>query len=151
MSRKPETLFSQRIKDLKKLNKNYYFQAIETYTSCGVADLFAVIKGQSFWLELKVNQAKKSTLNIGLSKYQTAWQTVLNKHGGYCFNLVRVSSQRVVKTYRQEARGLRELSTHPDTQAGLCEALEHMAEFVRVGSDNALFSVHTYTHKDLEP
>jgi penicillin-binding protein-related factor A (putative recombinase) len=130
MSRKPETVFSQRIKDLKKLNKDYYFQAIETTTSRGVADLFTVINGQSFWVELKVNRAKKSTLNIGLSKYQTAWQTVLNKHGGHCFNLVRVLSQRVVKTYRQEARGLVEIATHPDTQAGLCTALEHMAEIV---------------------
>lgn len=131
MSRKPETVFSQRIKDLKKLNKNYYFQAIETTTSRGVADLFIVINGQSMWLELKVNRAKKSTLNIGLSKYQTAWQTVLNKHGGHCFNLVRVLSQRVLKTYRQEPRGLRELSTHQDTQDGLCEALEHLANIVR--------------------
>jgi hypothetical protein len=131
MSRKPETVFSQRIKDLKKLNKNYYFQAIETTTSRGVADLFIVINGQSMWLELKVNRAKKPTLNIGLSKYQTAWQTVFNKYGGHCFNLVRLLSQRVVKTYRHEARGLRELSTHPDTQQGLCEALEHMAEIVR--------------------
>lgn len=131
MSKKPETVFSQRIKNLKKFNKNYYFQAIETYTSCGVADLFIVINGQSMWLELKVNRAKKSTLNIGLSKYQTAWQTVLNKYGGHCFNLVRVLSQRVVKTYRQEARGLIEIATHPDTQDGLCEALEHMAEIVR--------------------
>jgi penicillin-binding protein-related factor A (putative recombinase) len=131
MSKKPETVFSQRIKDLKKLNKDYYFQAIETYTSCGVADLFAVIKGQSFWLELKVNQAKKPTLNIGLSKYQTAWQTVLNKHRGHCFNLVRVLSQSTLKTYRHEASGLVELATHQDTQQGLCEALEHMAEIVR--------------------
>ncbi len=131
MSRKPETVFSQRIKDLKKLNKDYYFQAIETTTSRGVADLFTVINGQSFWVELKVNRAKKSTLNIGLSKYQTAWQIVLNKHGGHCFNLVRVPSQRVVKTYRHEASGLVELSTHQDTQDGLCTALEHMAEIVR--------------------
>jgi penicillin-binding protein-related factor A (putative recombinase) len=131
MSRKPETVFSQRIKDLKKLNKDYYFQAIETTTSRGVADLFTVINGQSFWVELKVNRAKKSTLNIGLSKYQTAWQTVLNKHGGYCFNLVKVATQRVVKTYRQEPLGLREIATHPDTQQGLCTALEHMAEIVR--------------------
>jgi penicillin-binding protein-related factor A (putative recombinase) len=131
MSKKPESVFSQRIKDLKKLNKDYYFQAIETTTSRGVADLFTVINGQSFWLELKVNRAKKSTLNIGLSKYQVAWQIVLNKHGGHCFNLVRVPSQRVVKTYRHEARGLVEIATHPDTQAGLCEALEHMAEIVR--------------------
>ena len=131
MSKKPESIFSQRIKDLKKLNKNYYFQAIETYTSNGVADLFCVILGQSFWLELKVNRAKKSTLNIGLSKYQVAWQIVLNKHGGHCFNLVRVATQRVVKTYRHEARGLIELAEFPDTQAGLCEALEHMAEIVR--------------------
>ena len=131
MSKKPETVFSQRIKDLKKLNKSYYFQAIETSTSRGVADLFCVILGQQFWLELKVNRAKKSTLNIGLSKYQTAWQIVLNKHGGHCFNLVKVVEQRVVKTYRHEACGLTEIATHPDTQAGLCEALEHMAGIVR--------------------
>ena len=131
MSKKPESIFSQRIKDLKKLNKDYYFQAIETSTSRGVGDIFTVIKGQSFWVELKLIKAKKSTLNIGLSKYQIAWQIVLNKHGGHCFNLVRVPTQRVVKTYRQEARGLIELATHPDTQQGLCEALEHMAEIVR--------------------
>ena len=131
MSRKPETVFSQRIKDLKKLNKDYYFQAIETTTSRGVADLFIIINGQSMWLELKVNRAKKSTLNIGLSKYQMAWQTVLNKHGGYCFNLVKVLSQRVVKTYRVEPSGVREIATNPDTELGLCQALEHMAEIVR--------------------
>ena len=131
MSKKPESIFSQRIKDLKKLNKDYYFQAIETSTSRGVGDIFTVILGQSYWLELKLIKAKKSTLNIGLSKYQVAWQIVLNKHGGHCFNLVRVPSQRVVKTYRQEARGLVELATHPDTQQGLCTALEHMAEIVR--------------------
>jgi penicillin-binding protein-related factor A (putative recombinase) len=131
MSKKPESVFSQRIKDLKKLNKDYYFQAIETSTSRGVGDIFTVIKGQSYWLELKLIKAKKATLNIGLSKYQIAWQIVLNKHGGHCFNLVRVPSQRVVKTYRHEASGLVELATHPDTQAGLCTALEHMAEIVR--------------------
>jgi penicillin-binding protein-related factor A (putative recombinase) len=131
MSKKPESIFSQRIKNLKKTNKNYYFQAIETSTSRGVGDLFTIIKGQSFWLELKVNRAKKSTLNIGLSKYQVAWQTVLNKHGGHCFNLVRVLKQRVVKTYRVEACGLTEIATNPDTELGLCQALEHMAEIVR--------------------
>jgi penicillin-binding protein-related factor A (putative recombinase) len=131
MSRKPETVFSQRIKDLKKLNKDYYFQAIETITSRGVADLFTIINGQSYWLELKVNRAKKSTLNIGLSKYQIAWQTVLNKHGGHCFNLVKVVEQRVVKTYRVEPSGVREIATNPDTELGLCQALEHMAEIVR--------------------
>jgi len=130
MSRKPESVFFQRIKDLKKTNKDYYFQAIETSTSRGVADLFCVILGQQFWLELKVNRAKKSTLNIGLSKYQTAWQIVLNKHGGHCFNLVRVLSHRVVKTYRVEPSGLRELATHPDTELDLCQALEHMAGIV---------------------
>ena len=131
MSKKPESIFSQRIKDLKKLNKNYYFQAIETTTSRGVADLFTVINEQSYWLELKVNRAKKPTLNIGLSKYQVAWQIILNKHGGHCFNLVRVLSQSTLKTYRHEARGLIELAEFPDTQAGLCEALEHLAEIVR--------------------
>ena len=131
MSKKPESIFSQRIKNLKKTNKDYYFQAIETSTSRGVADLFTIIKGQSYWLELKLNKAKKPTLNIGLSKYQMAWQIVLNKHGGHCFNLVRLPTQRVVKTYRVEPSGLREIATNPDTELGLCQALEHMAEIVR--------------------
>ena len=131
MSKKPESVFSQRIKDLKKANKNYYFQAIETSTSRGVADLFTIINGQSYWLELKLNKAKKPTLNIGLSKYQMAWQIVLNKHGGHCFNLVRLPTQRVVKTYRVGPSGLREIATNPDTEIGLCQALEHMAEIVR--------------------
>ena len=131
MSKKPESVFSQRIKDLKKLNKDYYFQAIETTTSRGVADLFIIINGQSMWLELKLNKAKKPTLNIGLSKYQMAWQIVLNKHGGHCFNLVRLPTQRVVKTYRVEPSGVREIATNPDTELGLCQALEHMAEIVR--------------------
>ena len=131
MSKKPESIFSQRIKNLKKTNKDYYFQAIETSTSRGVADLFTIINGQSYWLELKLNKAKKPTLNIGLSKYQMAWQIVLNKHGGHCFNLVRLPTQRVVKTYRVEASGVREIATNPDTEIGLCQALEHMAEIVR--------------------
>jgi hypothetical protein len=131
MSKKPESIFSQRIKNLKKTNKDYYFQAIETSTSRGVADLFTIINGQSYWLELKLNKAKKPTLNIGLSKYQMAWQIVLNKHGGHCFNLVRLPTQRVVKTYRVEPSGLREIATNPDTELGLCQALEHMAEIVR--------------------
>jgi penicillin-binding protein-related factor A (putative recombinase) len=131
MSKKSESIFSKRIKDLKKTNKDYYFQAIETSTSRGVADLFTIIKGQSFWLELKLNKAKKPTLNIGLSKYQTAWQIVLNKQGGHCFNLVRLPTQRVVKTYRVEPSGVREIATHPDTELGLCQALEHMAGIVR--------------------
>lgn len=131
MSKKPESVFSQRIKDLKKANKNYYFQAIETSTSRGVADLFTIINGQSYWLELKLNKAKKPTLNIGLSKYQMAWQIVLNKHGGHCFNLVRLPTQRVVKTYRVGPSGVREIATNPDTELGLCQALEHMAEIVR--------------------
>ena len=131
MSKKPESIFSQRIKDLKRLNKNYYFQAIETTTSRGVADLFTIINGQSYWLELNLNKAKKPTLNIGLSKYQMAWQIVLNKHGGHCFNLVRLPTQRVVKTYRVGPSGVREIATNPDTELGLCQALEHMAEIVR--------------------
>ena len=130
MSRKPETTFSRRIRDLKKLNKSYYFQSIESMTSRGIADIFTVIKGRSFWLEIKVNHGKKVSKNIGLSKYQIAWQLVLIKHGGYCFNLLLVPTQRVVKTYRIEPSGLRELATYPDTEAGLCTALEDLAELV---------------------
>ena len=130
MSRKPETTFSRRIRDLKKLNKNYYFQSIESMTSRGIADLFTVIKGRSFWLEIKVNHGKKVNKNIGLSKYQIAWQLLLNKHRGHCFNLLLIPTQREVKTYKIEPSGLRELATYQDTEAGLCMALEDLAGLV---------------------
>ena len=124
MSRKPE---NQLIKRVKNANKNNYIQSIETYTTLGCADCFCVVNGSSFWLEFKHTNAK----NLGLSKYQIAWQLKLIKHGGYVFNLVRVVSQRCLKTYRLEPLGVRLISTANDNVDGINQLLNQLSNIVR--------------------
>jgi len=124
VSRKPE---NQLIKRVKNANKNNYIQSIETYTTLGCADCFCVVNGSSFWLEFKHTNAK----NLGLSKYQIAWQLKLIKHGGYVFNLVRVLSQRCLKTYSLEPLGVRLISTANDNVDGINQLLNGLADIVR--------------------
>jgi hypothetical protein len=124
VSRKPENTFLNRVKNT---NKNYYFQRIETYTSAGVPDCFCVVNGSSFWLEFKHTTAK----NLGLSKYQVAWQLRLIKHGGHVFNLVKVLSQRCLKTYSLEPLGARLLASADDTAQGIEYLLTDLAERVK--------------------
>ena len=123
MARKPENTFLNRVKNL---NKNYYFQRIETYTSAGVPDCFCIIKGKSFWLEFKHTTAK----NLGLSKYQVAWQLRLIKYGGHVFNLVKVGKQGDLKTYSLEPLGARLLACAPDTAQGIEYLLNDLAQRV---------------------
>ena len=124
MSRKPE---NQLIKRVKNANKNNYIQSIETYTTLGCADCFCVVNGSSFWLEFKHTNAK----NLGLSKYQIAWQLKLIKHGGYVFNLVRVVSQRCLKTYSLEPLGVRLIATANDNDTGINQLLNGLSDIVR--------------------
>jgi len=112
VSKKPENLFIKRVKNV---NKNNYFQSIETYTTLGCADCFCVINGRSFWLEFKHTIAK----NLGLSKYQVAWQLKLIKHGGHVFNLIKLGKQGGLKTYSLEPLGVRLLACAPDTSQGI--------------------------------
>ena len=108
-------LYSFKLLPKLLFNKNYYFQRIETYTSAGVPDCFCIINGRSFWLEFKHTTDK----NLGLSKYQIAWQLRLIKHGGHVFNLVKVGKQRGLKTYKVEPLGVRLLASAPDTAQGI--------------------------------
>jgi penicillin-binding protein-related factor A (putative recombinase) len=124
VSKKPENVFIKRVKNA---NKNNYFQSIETYTTLGCADCFCVVNGSSFWLEFKHTNAK----NLGLSKYQMAWQLKLIKHGGHVFNLVRVLSQRCLKTYRLEPLGVRLLACADDTAQGIEYLLTDLATRVK--------------------
>ena len=124
MSRKPENQFIKRVKNA---NKNNYIQSIETYTTLGCADCFCVVNGSSFWLEFKHTNAK----NLGLSKYQVAWQLKLIKHGGYVFNLVRVVSQRCLKTYSLEPLGVRLIATANDNVDGINQLLNGLSNIVR--------------------
>ena len=124
MSKKPENVFIKRVKNA---NKNNYFQSIETYTTLGCADCFCVINGSSFWLEFKHTNVK----NLGLSKYQVAWQLRLIKHGGHVFNLIRVPSQRCLKTYRLEPLGVRLIDTANDNVDGINQLLNQLSDIVR--------------------
>ena len=124
MSRKPENTFIKRVKNV---NKNYYFQSIETYTTLGCADCFCVVNGSSFWLEFKHTTAK----NLGLSKYQVAWQLRLIKHGGHVFNLIKVGKQGGLKTYKVEPLGARLLACADDTAQGIEYLLTDLAERVK--------------------
>ena len=112
MSRKPENTFIKRVKNV---NKTYYFQSIETYTTLGCADCFCIVNGRAYWLEFKLTTAK----NLGLSKYQVAWQLRLIKHGGHVFNLVKAGKQGGLKTYKVEPLGARLLACADDTAQGI--------------------------------
>lgn len=124
MSRKPE---NQLIKRVKNANKNNYIQSIETYTTLGCADCFLVVNNASFWCEFKHTNAK----NLGLSKYQIAWQLKLIKHGGHVFNFVKVPTERCLKTYRLEPLGVRLISTANDNDTGINQLLNELADIVR--------------------
>jgi len=124
VSRKPE---NQLIKRVKNANKNNYIQSIETYTTLGCADCFCVVNGSSFWLEFKHTNVK----NLGLSKYQVAWQLKLIKHGGHVFNLVKVLSQRCLKTYSLEPLGVRLIATANDNDTGINQLLNGLSDIVR--------------------
>ena len=124
MSRKPE---NQLIKRVKNANKNNYIQSIETYTTLGCADCFCVVNGCSFWLEFKQTNAK----NLGLSKYQVAWQLKLIKHGGHVFNFVKVPKQSTLKTYSLEPLGVRLIATANDNDTGINQLLNGLSDIMR--------------------
>ena len=123
MARKPENVFIKRVKNV---NKTYYFQSIETYTTLGCADCFCIVNGRAFWLEFKHTTAK----NLGLSKYQVAWQLKLIKYGGHVFNLVKVGKQGDLKTYSLDPLGVRLLASAPDTAQGIEYLLTDLAKRV---------------------
>jgi penicillin-binding protein-related factor A (putative recombinase) len=128
VAKNKESLLFNRIKTALK---SAYLLRIETSTARGVADVYCIYKGQSFWIELKANDSN----NLQLSGYQLNWHYTLNKHGGQSFILVKTLKQRGLKIYGLEARGLKLLHQCNDTSSGLLEAFEFM---------------HAYTLKDID-
>jgi penicillin-binding protein-related factor A (putative recombinase) len=128
VAKNKESLLFNRIKTALK---SAYLLRIETSTARGVADVYCIYKGQSFWIELKANDSN----NLQLSGYQLNWHDTLNKHGGQSFILVKTLKQRGLKIYGLEARGLKLLHQCNDTSSGLLEAFEFM---------------HAYTLKDID-
>jgi penicillin-binding protein-related factor A (putative recombinase) len=119
VAKNKESLLFNRIKTALK---SAYLLRIETSTARGVADVYCIYKGQSFWVELKANDSN----NLQLSGYQLNWHSTINKHGGQSFILVKTLEQRGLKIYNLEARGLRLLHQCNDTGSGLVEAFDFM-------------------------
>jgi penicillin-binding protein-related factor A (putative recombinase) len=119
VAKNKESLLFNRIKTALK---SAYLLRIETSTARGVADVYCIYKGQSFWVELKANDSK----NLQLSGYQLNWHNTINKHGGHSFILVKTLEQRGLKIYSIEARGLKLLHQCNDTTSGLVDAFDFM-------------------------
>ena len=119
MAKNKESLLFNRIKTALK---TAYLLRIETSTARGVSDVYCIYKGQSFWVELKANDSN----NLQLSGYQLNWHNTINRHGGHSFILVKTTSQRGLKIYSVEARGLHLLHQCTDTAGGLVEAFNFM-------------------------
>ena len=119
MAKNKESLLFNRIKTALK---SAYLLLIETSTARGVADVYCIYKGQSFWVELKANDSN----NLQLSGYQLNWHSTINKHGGQSFILVKTLKQRGLKIYVLEARGLKLLHQCNDTSSGLVDAFDFM-------------------------
>ena len=91
--KKSESLLWQKIKKLYL--KGQIFR-VESNTINGIPDVFYLLRGNSFWIELKSNQSN----NLGLSKYQFNWHLNHFKHGGRSFILREGLAQSNVKTFQ---------------------------------------------------
>ena len=92
-------------KRLKNLNLNAHIFRVESNTINGIPDVHCVMKGKSFWLELKSNDLK----NYGISKCQINWHIEYQKHGGKAFILASGVKQRGLKLLRVKGSGAVEL------------------------------------------
>ena len=92
-------------KRLKNLNLNAHIFRVESNTINGIPDVHCVMKGKSFWLELKANDLK----NYGISKWQINWHIEYQKHGGRTFILASGVKQRGLKLLRVKGSGAVEL------------------------------------------
>ena len=92
-------------KRIKNLNLNAHIFRVESNTINGIPDVHCVMKGKSFWLELKSNDLK----NYGISKWQINWHIEYQKHGGRTFILASGVKQRGLKLLRVKGSGAVEL------------------------------------------
>ena len=92
-------------KRIKNLNLNAHIFRVESNTINGIPDVHCVMKGKSFWLELKANDLK----NYGISKWQINWHIEYQKHGGRTFILASGVKQRGLKLLRVKGSGAVEL------------------------------------------
>jgi len=98
MTQKRESKLWKRIKDL---NLNAHIFRIESNTINGIPDVHFVMKGKSFWIELKSNDLK----NYGISKWQMNWHIEYQKYGGCSFILASGVKQRGLELLRVDESG----------------------------------------------
>ena len=107
-------------KRIKNLNLNAHIFRVESNTINGIPDVHCVMKGKSFWLELKSNDLK----NYGISKWQINWHIEYQKHGGRTFILASGVKQRGLKLLRVKGSGTVVLvSRFSDDASGLVKLL----------------------------
>ena len=95
-----ESSLWKNLNQLQLRNKRWHLTRIESLTLQGIPDVYAVIEGKSFWLELKSKEGK----NLGLSNYQINWHLKHQSAGGSSFILLASTSCRAFKLFRVEVR-----------------------------------------------
>ena len=121
MALKRESKLWKRIKDL---HLNAHIFRIESNTINGIPDVHCIIKGKSFWLELKSNDLK----HYGISKWQINWHIEYQKHGGKAFILASGVKQRGLKLLRVKGSGAVKLVARcSDDASGLVKLLNSCA------------------------
>jgi len=117
MAQKRESKLWKRIKDL---NIKGYFFRIESKTINGIPDVFCVVNGKVFWLELKSNDLK----NYGISKWQINWHLKYQKHGGRAFFLASGVKHRGLQLLRvKEPGAVKLVARFSDDASGLVKLL----------------------------
>ena len=93
---KPERkLYLDLRKSLEKHRRNLHLVRIENLVGQGVPDLHCTYYCTSFWLELKVSDAKKPPL----SKFQLAWHMQQHDAGGSSWILQRTQKEQLLKLF----------------------------------------------------
>ena len=88
-----ESSLWKKINSIQKTSKNWHLTRIESSTINGIPDIFGIVNGHPFWLELKANNAK----NLNLTKFQINWHMKYQSCGG----VVRILNALPSKTELQ--------------------------------------------------
>ena len=86
--------------NIKKNITDGFFTRIESSSLNGVPDIFGVMYGHSFWIELKSDDVSFPALN----KWQIVWINKFIKKGGVVFIFKETLSESVLKVYRPVSR-----------------------------------------------
>ena len=111
-----ESALWKKLNQLAKKNK-WHLTRIESSTGVrGIPDVYCMIEGHSFWLELKSKLGK----NCGLSNYQINWHLKHIRSGGKVFILVASTLQsgfEILKIHDPMTKTLRNSETLPDSKS----------------------------------